>query len=382
MRLPLSFRRSAAGTAVALGVVLSPAALAAHDLAIVVTRGSPHQPEGEAVLAGARLAADRINAAGGVNGEPVRLVPMVEDCTRRRAMAVAEALVLARPAVVIGHSCAGAALAAAEIYARAGILYIAPGVRQARLTAPAAAGPLVFRLAGRDDRLADDMARFITEAFPGDPVAIVADRTLQASALAASVQKALLRRGGVIAHVEKLESSEKSYDVQARRVAASGAKVVMMPAQPVELGVLVAGLRGIGVTAPVVGSDILAVPAIVPVARSQGERLILMMPWSGLEQRRPPVSEPRALTIDGLQARMILTDLGDAAVTVWASAATSAQTVEPPAVAAALRRQAAETAVGRLAFDAAGDAVVPSYLPYVWRDDGLRPRAAERSQQR
>lgn len=343
------------------------------QVAVVATRGSPHQPYGGEVISGAEAVAARLNAAGGVLGQPVRIVGWSEDCTRVRALQIAEEVVRLKPALVIGHLCAGAALAAVPLYAKAGIPVIVPGVRHPALNRSPSGHPLIFRLAGRDDRFAAETVRFINQQHPGEKVAIVADRTQQGSGLGASVAAELVRQKAPPVHYERLESGEKSYAGVAARIKASGASVVVMPAQPVELGVVVAGLRQAGVTATLVGSEILAVPAIEATARQEGARLVLMLPWTGLERG---LSNPDESEAEGghfaSHARLAARARAEAALQVWAGAVSRAGTIEASQVAAALRSAPTETSVGPLGFDADGDAHVPSYLAHVWREGGWR----------
>ncbi|MBS0243899.1 MAG: ABC transporter substrate-binding protein, partial [Proteobacteria bacterium] len=111
------------------------AAVAEQVIAVVATKDSPYQPHGDSVVPGVVTVAERLNGAGGVLGQALRVVPWVEDCTRNRAGALAAEIAELKPRLVIGHLCAGAALAAAPIYARAGILAIVPGVRYPGLAA-------------------------------------------------------------------------------------------------------------------------------------------------------------------------------------------------------------------------------------------------------
>ena len=346
-------------------------ALAEHLVAAVATRGSVHQPYGEEVMAGATAAAERLNAAGGVLGQAVRVVGWHEDCTRERAQQIAEEVAKLSPAVVVGHLCSGAALAAAPIYTKAGVLMIAPGVRHPGLTQGANGQRPVLRLAGRDDRFAADTIRFIALQHAGRSVAIVADMTRQAKMLAAALVAEAGRLHVRVALDERFESSEKSYDALAARIRASGAGVVLMPAQPVELGVLIAGLRRAGVDAPIVGSDILAVPSVAATARQEGPRLLLMLPWTGLEVHDEPVVhvDPTAAEAQRIAARR----RAEAAVEVWAHAVRRAGTAETPAVTATARAQSAPTVLGPIGFDEAGDARIPSYVPHSWHDGGWRP---------
>ncbi len=352
-------------------------AAAEYSIAAVATKGSPHQPFGSEVVDGATAAADRINAEGGVLGQRVRVVAWSENCTRERAVQIAEEVARLKPAVVVGHVCAGASLAAAPVYAKAGILLIVPGVRHPGLTAAAMGSRLVLRLAGRDDRFASDTVRFIAGRYPGAGVALVADRTRQALGLASAVAAELTRQKIPLLYDERIESSQKSYAPIVDRIKASGAGVVVMPAQPIELGILMESLRNSGVVAPVVGSDILAVPAMVQTAAREGNRLVLMLPWTGVEARQEAVTQPTSGPVEAERSRLAARLRAEAAVEAWAAAASRAGSTEPGKVADAARAGTAATGVGSIRFDGAGDAMVPSYVAHVWRDGAWRPLAGQ-----
>lgn len=359
-----------------LTFALLPATAAAEHLIVAVaTKGSPHQPHGAEVVAGALAAAERVNNSGGVLGERLRVVAWSEDCTRERAAHIAEEIARLKPAAVVGHVCAGAALTAAPIYAKAGVLLIAPGVRHPGLTVATAASRLVLRLAGREDRFAVETAEFIADRYPGSGVALVADRTRQAGALASAFAKELPARNIVLSHDERIDSSQKSYDPVADRIRASGAGVIVIPAQPVELGVLAASLRRAGVEAPIIGSEILAVPSITPIANREGNRLVLMLPWSGGEADGGEPATAHVATPQSDRGKWMARLRAEAAVEVWAAAARHAGTADAGQVAEAARTVTTPTVVGALRFDDAGDAVVPSYVPHAWRDGRWRPLA-------
>jgi branched-chain amino acid transport system substrate-binding protein len=345
-------------------------ARAEHVIAVVVTEDSVHRPNGGEILNGAIAAAHRINTEGGVLGEPVRITSRDEDCTRERAVQVAEEIALLKPDVVIGHLCPAAAVAASEVYAKAGVLLIAPGVRYPRLTA-GENGKLVLRLAGRDDRFASDATRFIRSHYAGKSVAVIGDRTRQGRGLADDVAAELRRQQVAVSLDERIESGERSYDPVARRVRASGAGVVVMPAQPIELGVLIGSLRRIGVEAPIVGSEILAVPAMQTVARAQGRRLLVMLPWTGLESGSSR-GQPDGGATPNAQ-REAVRRRAEAAVEVWSAAAKRAGTTDVSAIIASARANTTLTVVGPLRFDEAGDAIVPGYVPSVWLNEGWQP---------
>lgn len=367
------------GAAMLLTLTTVAAGQSEIQISVVATRGSAHQPFGSETLAGAESAAVVINAAGGLLGRAVRVVSWSEDCTSARALQVAEEVVRLQPALVIGHLCANAALAAAPVYGKAGLLLIVPGVRHPKLTAAPIASPLLLRLAGRDDRFAAETVGFIVGHRPGGRVAIVADRTRQAGEMARGVAQEMMRQKLVQPHNERFESGEKSYDLLAGRVKASGAAVVLIPAQPVELGIVAAGLRKVGANALIVGSEILAVPEIEPTARHEAGNLVLMLPWTGLERAGMGHAFPALTTASRAsspavnRAAAAVFARAAAALQVWAAAVQRTGTTDAAAIAAALRSGAAMTSVGMIGFDDRGDALVPSYVPHSWRDGGWVP---------
>ena len=63
---------------------------------------------GDMVKEGALTAIERINAAGGVDGHTLELVPMDDACEPKQAVAVANKIVSQKIKFVVGHVCSGA----------------------------------------------------------------------------------------------------------------------------------------------------------------------------------------------------------------------------------------------------------------------------------
>ena len=81
---------------------------------------------GEQFRIGADMAVQKINAAGGVLGEQVRLVAGDDAADPEQAIAVAEKFVADGVNFVAGHWASGASIAASKVYEEAGILMISP----------------------------------------------------------------------------------------------------------------------------------------------------------------------------------------------------------------------------------------------------------------
>jgi branched-chain amino acid transport system substrate-binding protein len=81
---------------------------------------------GEQMQEGIGMKVAELNAAGGVLGQQIELLPVDDYCDPEQAIAAAEKLVESRVAAVIGHLCSGASIPASKVYAEAGMLMISP----------------------------------------------------------------------------------------------------------------------------------------------------------------------------------------------------------------------------------------------------------------
>jgi branched-chain amino acid transport system substrate-binding protein len=121
---------------VALGAAFGTAPVAHAEILIGLPAPytGPNAWMGEAIERGAEMALADLNAAGGVLGQPTRLIKVDDYCVSEQAVAAANKLVADRVDVVIGHQCSGAAIPASEVYAEAGILMITPNATNPLVT--------------------------------------------------------------------------------------------------------------------------------------------------------------------------------------------------------------------------------------------------------
>lgn len=141
----------------------------------------------------------------------VELLIDEDDCTPAGGAAAARRLATAGVALVLGHPCSNAAMAAAKVYAEAGIVFLAVGARHPDLT-QRRAGPLVFRLGGRDDRQGADTAAALASKLAGRRIAIVHDRTRYMRRLSEDVAAGLRARGIPDIVVFPIVAGERGYD--------------------------------------------------------------------------------------------------------------------------------------------------------------------------
>src|SRR3712207_6585096 len=122
---PRSLVRLVAGAAL---VASSCVAQAQTEITIAVAgpMTGPVASIGEQMRRGAELAAEAINAVGGVGGGRIRFVVEDNACNPKRAVAFANRLVSRGVKLVDGHACSGSSMPASEVYAEAGVLMMSP----------------------------------------------------------------------------------------------------------------------------------------------------------------------------------------------------------------------------------------------------------------
>jgi len=126
---------------------------------------------GREIADGAKLAADEINAHGGVLGQKMDLRIEDDGCNPGQAAAKTQKLIeLDKVAAVIGYPCAGAALAARSVAMKTKTLMIALASEPALTTKESS---FILRPIGREDRLATTVAAYLKANFSGKKVGAI-----------------------------------------------------------------------------------------------------------------------------------------------------------------------------------------------------------------
>jgi branched-chain amino acid transport system substrate-binding protein len=337
---------------------LSTSSARAGDLVIAVagpSSGYNSALTGEIVSA-AHEAAEKLNAAGGVNGETVKVEAIDDGCDAAKASEVANQLSARNVALVLGHPCTGAAMAAAKVYAAQSRLYIATASRYPGLTAPRL-GETIFRLAGRDDRQGADAARHLMAAARGKPIAIVHDRTLYARTIAEAAAASLAKTSAASLITATLISGDKDYPLVTAKIKSAAA--IFFAGYPLEAGLLIRQLRASGSTADVLLSDSNATPEFASTFGDVAKGVRVLLPRFA----RAPETAGKTANERDIAAQRELTDT---AISAFTTAAIGVKSNDAKAVSAALHSRALATPLGPLTFDASGDAARASFDVYTW----------------
>lgn len=318
-----------------------------------------HSATARDITRGIEAAVQDINATtAGLLGQQLTIQSEDDGCDANRAKAAAEILAAKKPAVVIGHPCAAAAMAAAPVYAKANIPFIAIGVRHPGLT-DNRAGPGIFRVSGRDDRQGEAAAAALAAAAPSKRVAIVQDRTAYARSVLASTSAALAKLGITPAPIVPIVAGRRDYDTEVAQLALARPEAVLFAGYPSEAALILRGMRKAGLASVLVGSDALATAefaAFVGEDDIAGRRVQVLA-------RTPNDAAPQGPEETGPGPHA---SFAQGAVEAWAAAVVRANSTALDKVAAAISLAPITTkALGGISFDAKGDASLPSYMASV-----------------
>lgn len=352
---------------VALGALMAFSVPAQAEIVIAVAGPMTGQYAsfGEQMRNGAMLAVEQINAAGGVNGEMLRLVVGDDACDPRQAVNVANQFAGQGVVFVAGHFCSGSSIPASAVYAEEGIIQISPASTNPAFT-DNRPGPGIFRVCGRDDKQGTFAGAWLAENFPDGDVAILHDRTAYGQGLAEETRRAMVDNGVEPRLFEAFTPGERDYSALVSRLNAEGVGAVYIGGYHTEAGLILRQMREQGLEAQLVSGDALVTDEFWSITGELGNGV--MMTFSPDPRNKPEAAE----AVAAFQAQNInpegYTLYTFAAIQAWVQAAEAAGSVEHDAVVDQLNSMTFSTVLGDIAFDDVGDPVAAEYVWFVWQD--------------
>jgi branched-chain amino acid transport system substrate-binding protein len=356
----------------ALGAGLGTASLVHAEILIGLPAPytGPNAWMGEGIERGAEMAIADLNAAGGILGQPARLIKVDDYCVGEQAVAAANKLVAEGVDVVMGHQCSGAAIPASKVYAEASVLMMTPNATNPLVTEQGFKN--VFRFCGRDDLQGSMAGTYLADHWGGKNIAILHDGQAYGQGLAEEVKKALNARGVSEAIFERITPGLVNYFDVIEKIETANIDVVYYGGYSPEAGILLRGLRDRGDDLQLVAGDGINSEDFDLIAGKASDGTVFT---STLDLREVPQAAELVARLRSEHYEPIgPTFLAYGAIQAWAEAVEQAGTLELDAVIKSLRTNEFDTIYGRIGFDAKGD--VTGYQPfawYVWRDGDYAP---------
>ena len=325
---------------------------------------------GEQMLEGIGMKVAELNAARGVLGRQIELLPVDDYCDPEQAVAAARKLVEAQVDAVIGHLCSGAAIPASRIYEDAGILFFGSSATNPKLTDQGFR--TVFRIAGRDTRQGIMAADYLADRWSDHNIAIVHDGGAYGGGVAEAAKRRLSDLGVREITFQAIEPGQTNYFDLIDQLQGKDIDVLFFGGYYAEAGLIIRQARSRGYGVRMIGPDTLNTEFFWRVAGEASEGVLFP---SNPELRKKPEAAPLVAKFraKGYEPEGITLQTYTA-MQVWAEAVEKAGTLELVAVIESLRTNQFDTLFGTIRFDAKGDAT--GYEPfewYIWRGGRYAP---------
>lgn len=231
---------------------------------VIGVAGPLNKPNGRSMKLAAQMAADEINAAGGIGGRRVRLEFGDDDADPSKAIEVARVL-RGNPAVVavVGHVNSAASLKAATIYNAVNndsvggspVVQISPASSSPQLTG---AGEWTFRICPTDLEFSPALARWAARLGRRKAAVLYANDDYGQGVMT-TFADAFGRAGGAVVSgdpfLPAVYAEPTTLDPYLTRALGRGADALVIGGQAPEGLKIIAAARRLGFTGPILGSD-------------------------------------------------------------------------------------------------------------------------------
>jgi branched-chain amino acid transport system substrate-binding protein len=332
----------------------------------------PGAHQGKDIENGARMAIDDLNAKNLViGGKKIKWALQAEDDASdpKQGTAVAQKLVDAKVAAVVGHLNSGPTVPASKIYYNAGIPQISP----------AATTPLythqgfntAFRVVANDNMVGSTLAKYAIGTLKAKKIAVIDDRTAFGQGLADEFAKSVKQMGGAQI-VSRQFTNDKAIDFNSilTQIRAKQPDVIFYGGMDAVAGPMLKQMKALGIAAKFVSGDGVCSEKLPQLAGDAlGDDKVTCVVAGGVtgaeeagmqsftqryrERFKIPLQTYAPYAYDG--------------VMVFAAAMQKADSVEPAKFLPALARIQYQGVTGAIAFDPKGDLRNAALTLYTYR---------------
>jgi branched-chain amino acid transport system substrate-binding protein len=218
----------------------------------------PSAHAGKDIENGARMAIDELNAKGiMLGGRKVQWILQPEDdgADPRTGTAVAQKLVDAKVAAVVGHLNSGTTVPASKIYANAGIPQISPAATTPVYTNQGV--KTAFRVVANDNLIGRTLANYSIGTLKAKKIAVIDDRTAFGQGLADEFVKGVKNAEASARVVSRQYTNDKATDFSAilTNIRARDPDVIFYGGMDAVAGPMLRQMKALGLRAKLISGD-------------------------------------------------------------------------------------------------------------------------------
>jgi len=304
---------------------------------------------------GARLAIEELNAKGvTIGGAKVKFELMSEDdqADPKTGTIVAQKLVDAKVAGVIGHLNSGTTIPASKIYHDAGIPQISPSATNPKYTHQGYQG--AFRVMANDVQQGKVLGEYAAAKLGAKRIAIIDDRTAYGQGLADEFEKAAKASGAAI--VAREYTTDKATDFRSilTNVKARQPDLLFYGGMDAQAGPMVAQMKTLAVKARFLAGDGTQSPEFIKLAGAAADGVVASTPGVPLDKMPGGKGFTERFNAKYGQIQIYAPYAYDAVMTL-VNAMQKANSTQPAKYLPELARISHQGVTGPIAFDEKGD---------------------------
>lgn len=304
---------------------------------------------------GARLAIEEINAKGlTVGGVKVKFELVSEDdqADPKTGTIVAQKLVDAKVAGVIGHLNSGTTIPASRIYHDAGIPQISPSATNPKYTQQGYKS--AFRVMTNDVQQGRVLGEFAVEKLRAKKIAIIDDRTAYGQGLADEFEKAAKAAGAAIVAREYTTDKATEFRSILTNVKAQRPDLVFYGGMDAQAGPMVSQMKALAVKAKFLAGDGAQSPEFIKLAGAAADGVVASSPGLPLDKMPGGKGFTERFNAKYGQIQIYAPYAYDATMTL-VEAMQKADSTQPAKYLPELARITRQGVTGPIAFDEKGD---------------------------
>jgi branched-chain amino acid transport system substrate-binding protein len=303
---------------------------------------------------GVKLALEEVNAKGlTLGGKKVKFELQSEDdaADPKTATIVAQKLVDAKVAAVVGHLNSGTTIPASKLYHDAGLVQVSPSATNPDYTNQGFKN--AFRVMANDIHQGRALGEYATAKLGAKKIAVVDDKTQYGAGLADQFEKAVKAAGAQV--VAREYTTDKSTDFRAILTSVKGKKpdLVFFGGMDTQAGPMAKQMKELGIAAPLMGGDGMQTANFMKLAGPDAENMVASSPGVPLEQM--PGGKAFKEKFAKFGEIQLYAPYGYDATMVIIEAMKAADSVESAKVIASLAKLNHNGVTGNINFDDKGD---------------------------
>jgi branched-chain amino acid transport system substrate-binding protein len=324
---------------------------------------------GDMHRAGVHLAAEHINAAGGVLGKKIELVEFDDACEPKQSPSVANKIVNSKIKFILGHLCSGPFKPAAKIYDENDLLMISSTATADDLSTYGY--KMFFRTIGKDGQQGPAAAQYIVSKIKPKNLAVIHDKQTYGQGVATQVKQTAEALGLKPVMFEALNKGDTDYSALITKMKQAGVDFVYYGGYHPELIILLKQAKDLSLGARWMGPEGAAVPDVK--GESAEGLLVTLPPDFSKEPANQKITEAFKAKKQDPSGAFMMTSY--AAVQVLAAAINQAKTEDPVKVAQYMHAHSFPTVLGEISFTPEGDWKTARFDIFVWHKDASKTAA-------